>query len=60
MMTEPTTHVKLRWPLPKQDYWYTPFAEALLHYMDLIPGMTVLDVACGHGIPAFYLAEGVV
>ena len=57
MMTERTTDVKLRWPLPKQDYWSTPFAEMLLHHLDLIPGVTVLDVACGHGIPAFYLAE---
>ncbi len=46
-----------RWPLPKKDYWSTPFAEALLHHLDLAPGATILDVACGHGIPAFYLAE---
>ena len=58
-MTERTTDVKLRWPLPKKDYWSTPFAETLLHHLDLIPGITVLDVACGHGIPAFYLAEHV-
>jgi SAM-dependent methyltransferase len=49
----------LRWPLPKKDYWSTPFAEALLHHLDLFPGATILDVACGHGIPAFYLAEQV-
>ena len=48
-----------RWPLPKQDYWSTPFAEALLHHLDLSPGIAVLDIACGHGIPAFYLAEHV-
>ena len=48
-----------RWPLPKKDYWSTPFAEALLHHLDLVPGATILDVASGHGIPAFYLAEQV-
>jgi len=48
-----------RWPLPKQDYWSTPFAEALLHHLDLRPGIAILDIACGHGIPAFYLAEQV-
>src|SRR6185295_6515317 len=55
-------HVKTsapRWPLPQKDYWSTPFAEALLHYLDLSPGVTILDVASGHGIPAFYLAEQV-
>jgi SAM-dependent methyltransferase len=31
----------------------------LLHHLDLFPGATVLDVACGHGTPAFYLAEQV-
>jgi SAM-dependent methyltransferase len=51
--------VKSRWPLPKQDYWSTPFAEALLHHLDLSPGTAILDIACGHGIPAFYLAEHV-
>jgi SAM-dependent methyltransferase len=48
-----------RWPLPQHDYWSTPFAEALLHYLDIVPGATILDVASGHGIPAFYLAEQV-
>jgi SAM-dependent methyltransferase len=48
-----------RWPLPKKDYWSTPFAEALLHHLKLFPGASVMDVACGHGIPAFYLAEQV-
>ena len=47
------------WPLPKNDYWSTPFAEVLLHSLDLFPGATVLDVAAGSGIPAFYLAEQV-
>jgi SAM-dependent methyltransferase len=46
-----------RWPLPKHDYWSTPFAESLLRHLDLRPGLRILDVACGHGIPAFYLAE---
>jgi SAM-dependent methyltransferase len=49
----------VRWPLPKHDYWSTPFAEALLHHLALAPGITILDIACGHGIPAFYLAEQV-
>ena len=48
-----------RWPLPKHDYWSTPFAESLLHHLDLRPGLRILDVASGHGIPAFYLAEHV-
>ncbi len=47
------------WSLPKDDYWSTPFAEALLHHLDLSPGISVLDIACGSGIPAFYLAEQV-
>lgn len=46
-----------RWPLPKHDYWSTPFAESLLQHLDLQPGLRILDVAAGHGIPAFYLAE---
>jgi Methylase involved in ubiquinone/menaquinone biosynthesis len=49
----------VRWPLPRQDYWSTPFAEALLRRLDLFPGAAVLDVASGHGIPAFHLAEQV-
>lgn len=49
----------LRWPLPKHDYWSTPFAESLLQHLDLRPGLQTLDVASGHGIPAFYLAEQV-
>lgn len=47
------------WALPKHDHWSTPFAESLLKHLDLFPGATVLDVASGHGIPAFYLAEQV-
>jgi SAM-dependent methyltransferase len=48
-----------RWPLPQHDYWSTPFAESLLRHLDLCPGLRFLDIACGHGIPAFYLAEQV-
>src|SRR3990172_2457007 len=58
-MTDRTSDVTLRWPLPKHDYLSTPFAEALLHQLDLVPGATILDIASGHGIPAFYLAEQV-
>jgi SAM-dependent methyltransferase len=47
------------WPLPKQDYWSRPFAETLLDHLDLAPGASILDVACGDGIPAFHLAESV-
>ena len=50
--------VSSRW-LPTQDYWSTPFAEALLHYLEIFPGASVLDVASGDGIPALYLAEKV-
>ena len=49
----------LRWPLPKHDYWSTPFAESLLQHLDLRSGLRIFDVASGHGIPAFYLAEQV-
>ncbi len=48
-----------RWSLPRHDPWSTPFAETLLSHLDLRPGLSILDVACGHGIPAFYLAEQV-
>ncbi|MEO5955329.1 MAG: class I SAM-dependent methyltransferase [Nitrospiraceae bacterium] len=48
-----------RWPLPTHDYWSTPFAESLLQHVDLLPGLSILDVASGYGIPAFYLAEQV-
>lgn len=46
-----------QWPLPKRDPWSTPFAQVLLDKLDLSPGLTILDIACGCGIPAFYLAE---
>ncbi|MDH5763078.1 MAG: class I SAM-dependent methyltransferase [Nitrospinota bacterium] len=48
-----------QWTLPEDDYWSTPFAEALLHHLDLFPGASVLDVAAGSGIPAFHIAEQV-
>jgi SAM-dependent methyltransferase len=48
-----------RWPLPQHDYWSTPFAEALLRHLDLNPGLSILDIACGEGLPAFHLAEQV-
>ncbi len=51
--------VTSRWPLPPHDYWSTPFAEALLHYLDLFPGASIMDIACGDGLPAFHLAERV-
>ena len=47
------------WSLPKHDPWSTPFAESLLAHLQVFPGATILDVASGHGIPAFYLAEQV-
>jgi SAM-dependent methyltransferase len=56
-MIEQRTDVRLRWALPAHDYWSTPFAESLLQQLDLSPGDSILDIACGHGIPAFYLAE---
>ncbi|QPJ62617.1 MAG: class I SAM-dependent methyltransferase [Candidatus Nitronauta litoralis] len=49
--------MKSHWALPENDYWSTPFAQTLLHLLDLPPGATVLDVAAGGGIPAFYLAD---
>ncbi|GKS59545.1 hypothetical protein YTPLAS18_30720 [Nitrospira sp.] len=57
-MTAPRPN-RQRWPLPRHDFWSTPFADALLHYLDLRPGLSILDVACGHGVPSFYLAEQV-
>lgn len=47
------------WPLPSRDDWSTPFAEVLLEQLDLRPGLSILDIASGHGIPAFYLADHV-
>ncbi len=47
------------WSLPAQDDWSTPFAEVLLEHLDLRPGLSILDIASGHGIPAFYLADQV-
>ena len=45
--------------LPRKDPWSTPFAESLLRHLDLQPGVTILDVCCGDGIPAFFLANRV-
>ncbi|MCH8208629.1 MAG: class I SAM-dependent methyltransferase [Nitrospinae bacterium] len=47
------------WPLPANDTWSTPFAQALIKELDLFPGAQVLDIAAGGGIPAFYIAEQV-
>ncbi len=58
-MSKYSNEMKLHWPLPEKDDWSTPFAKALLKQLDLFPGATILDIACGHGIPAFYLAEQV-
>ena len=58
-MSECRTDAGPRWPLPTHDYWSTPFAESLLQHVDLRPGLSILDIASGHGIPAFYLAEQV-
>jgi protein-L-isoaspartate O-methyltransferase len=43
-----------QWPLPENDPWSTPFAQALLSLLDISPGATVLDIASGTGIPAFF------
>ena len=58
-MTESQYVASSQWPLPQGDYWSTPFAESLLHHLELYPGLTILDIACGDGIPSFYLAEQV-
>ena len=58
-MIDQMTGARPRWPLPAHDYWSTPFAESLLQHLDLSPGVSILDIACGHGIPALYLAEQV-
>ena len=47
------------WPLPQDDYWSTPFAEMLLDHLELFSGASVLDIASGHGTPAFHIAEQV-
>ena len=58
-MVDQRTDGRTRWPLPSYDYWSTPFAESLLQHLEIGPGASILDIACGHGIPAFYLAEQV-
>ncbi|GJL63612.1 MAG: hypothetical protein NPIRA04_22660 [Nitrospirales bacterium] len=45
--------------LPQKDYWSTPFAERLLSQLDLTQGITILDIACGSGLPTFHLAHHV-
>jgi ubiquinone/menaquinone biosynthesis C-methylase UbiE len=47
------------WPLPQKDDWSTPFAEILMQNLELFSGASVLDVACGPGVPAFHIAEQV-
>lgn len=47
------------WALPENDPWSTPFAQLLMHKLELQPGDSVLDIAAGGGIPAFHLAEQV-
>ena len=47
------------WQLPGNDPWSTPFAESLLHHLEIRKGDQVLDIASGGGIPAFYLADQV-
>ena len=48
-----------KWSLPKNDPWSTPFAESLLHFLEIRKGDQILDIASGGGIPAFYLADQV-
>ncbi|MEO6201952.1 MAG: class I SAM-dependent methyltransferase [Nitrospirales bacterium] len=65
MMPDPSHSSSLKTPptwlceLPKKDPWSRPFAESLLTHLDLYEGATILDVGCGDGIPAFYLAHRV-
>ncbi len=47
------------WSLPENDPWSTPFAQLLMHKLELQPGDSVLDIAAGGGVPAFHLAEQV-
>jgi ubiquinone/menaquinone biosynthesis C-methylase UbiE len=47
------------WSLPETDPWSTPFAQLLMHHLDLQPGDSVLDIAAGGGIPSFHLADQV-
>ena len=49
----------LTWSLPETDPWSTPFAQLLMHQLELNPGDVVLDIAAGGGIPAFHMAEQV-
>lgn len=47
------------WSLPENDPWSTPFAQLLMHKLELKSGDSVLDIAAGGGIPAFHMAEQV-
>lgn len=47
------------WPLPENDPWSTPFAQLLMHKLELELGDSVLDIAAGGGVPAFHMAEKV-
>ncbi|QPJ64158.1 MAG: class I SAM-dependent methyltransferase [Candidatus Nitrohelix vancouverensis] len=49
--------MSLDWTLPKNDPWSTPFADSLLHHLELAPDLKVLDIAAGGGIPAFHIAD---
>ena len=55
------SHIPPAWlcELPKKDPWSSPFAESLLQHLDLHLGLTILDVCCGDGVPAFCLAHRV-
>ena len=48
-----------KWSLPENDPWSTPFAESLLHLLEIRKGDQILDTSSGRGIPAFYLADQV-
>lgn len=58
-MNPPHSQISPSWlrELPRKDPWSTPFAESLLSQLHVEAGMTILDVACGSGIPAFHLAH---
>ena len=47
------------WPLPENDPWSTPFAQLLMHHLELPKYLGLMDIAAGGGIPAFHLAEQV-
>ncbi len=57
-MSSEKKYISHKW-LPSSDPWSTPFAQALLHHLDLFEGASVLDIAAGGGIPSFYIADRV-